>query len=471
MKAPLAAVILFFLAASFVFVPVLAETGCTQNKPDISISPSRISSPPGQTVAFTIDVDNEDSDNCAIRNFLMSGTSELGTNPSFRPTQLSIQPQESETTLMTVKVPSDARVGTYTVDAFVDRGQNLFDSAKAEVEVLEKLESCEVRVSNLRFKEKNDDEFKDEFSSDDEVGVIVDVSLIGNVNSDVQLTLFADGKIISTETDHYTANSDTTFRFGNRIITKNYVDNIDVKVVATPSCNPENSDDDKETIELTEGDEEIDIDVDVGKPGNTIVGQEVTSRVFIENTGEKDVKVNVDGRLCTTGSKCTTEMFCGESVVLIEKDDIDEILCRVTPTASGTYHVEINVFFNNDEDVEKSLDFVVSEVGGPVITPTGQVNESQSAKLREITYTCSGNVRQALYTTSQGQQTSDIEFCPLGCSNGRCLQTATPSKSSGVPTTDVKEAEEILRPKYNPPVFDLGNFFDWFKSLFFSKTN
>lgn len=460
------------LVAFLVFLsPAVAQT-CTQVAPHVDMSPSHISVLPGERAVYTVEVDNRDPDNCPTTDFVMSGTSGIGT-VSFNPSVLSIKPGDSETSLMTVRAPSDAAVGEYQVVARSNNGVLLGDDA-ATLEVLEDIESCEVKVSNLRFKERTGDEFKDEFAPDDEVSVIVDVSLLGNVASDVLVQLFVEGAVLDSETDNYPANSDTTLRFSERILTKNYVDNIDVRVVATPDCNPANSDDDGDRIEIIEGDEDLDIEISVGTPSNTVVGREVASRIFVDNVGGDDVRINLDARLCLQSGGCVAEMFCGgDSRIIIDKDDTEEIICRYTPTVAGTYRVEASVTFDVDQDIERSNYFTVAASESELASATPGAPVQEQTKIREVVYTCSGDVRQAVYTTATEVKTSDVEFCPFGCSQGRCLQTAAPAKT---PVTSVipqgsGEGGITAGPIFNPPAFGISDFFSWLKNLLFGTPN
>jgi len=93
-----------------------AETGCTEGIPDVTISPSQLVSPPGQTAVFSVDIENEDSDNCPIKTYTMAGSSEIGS-VSFSPSVLHIRPGDSDSVLMKVSVPSDAVSKSYQVMA------------------------------------------------------------------------------------------------------------------------------------------------------------------------------------------------------------------------------------------------------------------------------------------------------------------------------------------------------------------
>ncbi len=480
MKAFAGPAVLLFVAAVMTFGMsgvAIAETGCTANIPDVIISPSKLVSPPGETAVFTVDVENEDSDNCPIKKFAMSGSSVGGFSVSFSPSTVFIAPGDSETTLMKVVVPSSAVAKEYEVKAVANNG-NFSGTDTATLEVRQQVEECEVAVSNLRFKEKNSDQFDDEFAKDDEVSVLVDVSLLGNAASDVTLELFVDGSVFDSETDSYPGNSDTTFKFGNRIFTKNYNDKVNVRVVATAACNPTKTDDDDDTIDIVEAEEDIDIEVRVGKPANTVIGKEVVSRVFVENNGEEDVDVNLDAKLCRIGFGCKIEMNCGDSTILVEDDDTEEIVCRATPTEPGKYRVDVEVTFEGDDDRERSNDFFVYStaaelaqfpgVAGVVVsTPV-----EEAEKVKEVKYTCSGNLRQAVFSTTSGVKVSDIEFCPNGCLEGRCTQQAGFVKKKTAPTTTSSEGEQpkpvFSSPKFNPPVFDFTNFIDWIKNLLLS---
>lgn len=469
----LAAFLLVFGTGAVAF----ADVGCVESLHDIDITPSSLVSPPGETAVFVIEVENEDSDNCPIKQFTFSATSTAGFSFSFRPSSLLIEPEESDTTLMKVSVPSSTAASTYEIKAFVHSG-TLTRSKIVNLEVREEIEECTVKVSNLRFKETNADDFESEFSNDDEVSVFVDVSLIGNAASQIILELFADGSLIDSETDLFSANSDTTFRFGNRILTKNYDDDIDVKVVATPFCNPDETDETDDEIEIEEMEDDIDVEIDVGTPGNTVVGREVTSRIFAENNGAKDVRINVDAFLCRVGVGCNIEMNCDDSIILVEDDDTEEVICRATPREVGTYRVDAHVSLEDDEDVERSRSFFVyvTEEELRARTPTAptvivSTEEQRSAeKVVEVNYVCSGSLRQAVYKTTEGVKVTDVEFCPFGCSLGRCLTTPAGSGQASPTPSEVETPRPIFaQPQYNPPVFDLNNFIDWLKNLLFSQ--
>ena len=461
-----------------------ADGSCIPQIPDVIVSPSQLTSPPGQAAVFTVDVENEDSDNCPIKQFTMSATNDGGFSVTFSPSTLFIRPKDSETTLMRVSVPSGTVPGEFRITAITNNG-NFSGSDEAALEVRQDVTTCEVRVSNLRFKEKNANTFESRFAKDDDVYATVDVSLLGSATSDVTLELFVDGDIYDSETDAYPANSETTFRFGNAIKTKNYVDDIDVKVVATATCNPTETDEDTDNIDIIEAEDDIDLDVTVGNPGSTSVGKDILSRVFIENDGEEDVKVNVDAKLCGADG-CDIEMNCGDSTILVEDDDTEEVVCIGRATSEGKYRVEAEVTFEGDEDTERSNDFFVYATDGaiPKTVPGTKFGTASNAsesvpeevveKLKQIKYVCNGNMRQAIFSTTNGVSTSDIEYCQNGCVTGICRAAkaiASNGKTVLVPGTDADNTPKPVfnAPKYTPPVFDLDNFLGWLKNLLFSE--
>lgn len=471
--------VLVAVSAVFALSSASLAQSCIPQIPDVIISPSSLTAPPGQTAVFTVDVENEDSDNCAIGQYTMSATNDGGFSVTFSPSTLFIQPKDSETTLMRVSVPSGTVAGEYRVTAITNNGQ-FSGSDEAVLEIRPDVTTCEVRVSSLRFKEKNANTFESSFAKDDDVYVTVDVSLLGTAPSDVTLDLFVDGNLHDSEKDAYPANSDTTFRFGNAIKTKSYVDDIDVKVVATATCNPSETDEDSDNIDIIESEEDIDLDITIGNPGSGVVGKDVLSRVFIENNGEEDVKVNVDAKLCGENG-CRIEMNCGDSTILVEDDDTEEVVCVGRATDAGKYRVEAEVTFEGDEDTERSNDFFIYSSDGLVPktgTAVAAVNSTPAPeevveRLKQIKYVCNGNMRQAIFTTTEGVSTSDIEYCPNGCATGSCKSVKSPVKGTTVlvPGTDGDNTPKptFNRPSYTPPAFNLDDFLGWLKNLLFSE--
>ena len=455
-----------------------ADTICVDEVPTVSLYPSSLVSPPGQTAVFTVEVENEDPDSCPLKTFNLTGYSSDGFGVSLNPQTLYIRPGDSETALVKVSVPSGATNLTYEISVRAAGGKYT-GIGDADVVVRQAVEDCEARVGNMRFKEKNSDEFTSTFAKDDEVTTYVDVSLLGNSPSKVTLDLYADGSIIESATEDYPENSATTFKFATKVLTKNYNDNINMRVVATPACNPTETDDDTDTVEIEEADDDIDIDFTVSNPPSTVVGREVVARAFVDNLGSEDTKVNVDARLCRDTYGCKAEMDCGESVEIVESSDerkhINEFVCRGTPTLAGKYRVEFTVTFEGDEDHEDTRDFFVYStdaelaerrpVAGNVTStvPSSEVAES----IRQIRYVCRGDLRQAVYTTTNGVKVSDIEFCPNGCRDGTCSK-GTPSKKVELNTPESAGGENrptFSEPRYNPVVSDLANFFRWLKNL------
>lgn len=467
----------FLVAFAAVSAGSQAETGCVEGIPDVIISPSQLVSPPGEVAVFSVDVENEDSDNCPIKTYTMAGSSAIG-GVSFSPSVLHIRPGDSDSVLMKVSVPSDAVNTSYEVMARATGG-NFSGTDTAELVVRPEAEECEVLLSSLRFKEKNSDSFESSFAKDDEVSVYVDVSLLGNAESDVTLELFADGGVVDSETDKYPADSDTTFRFGNRILTKNYNDDVGIRVVATPSCNPSESDEETDTIEIEESEDDIDLEVNVGNPGSTVVGREVVTRVFVENNGEEDTDVNVDAKLCRDGYGCDIEMSCGDSTFFVESDKTTETLCRAVPSLPGKYRVEVEVTFEGDQDFEESNDFFVYSTDAelaanrPSIYAQNASLAEEVEKVKEVRYTCKGDIKQAVFTTTKDVKISDVEFCPNGCKDGRCVSKAaakpTGAIKNGGPESDRSAEPVFSRPSYVGPSQYVEAFFEWLKNLLSSR--
>jgi hypothetical protein len=460
-----------------------ADTICRDEVPTVTVYPSSLVSPPGQTAVFTVEVENEDPSSCALKIFNLTSYSSDGFGVSLNPSVLYIRPGSSETALMKVSVPSGATNLTYEISARATGG-NYTGIGKAEVVVRQAIEDCEAHVSNLRFKEKDSDEFKSTFAKDDEVRTYVDVSLLGNSPSKVTLDLYADGSIVESATDDYPENSDTTFKFATKILTKNYNDNIDLRVVATAACNPTQSDEDEDNVDIEVADDDIEIDFTASNPSSTIVGKELTARAFVENLGTQDTKVNVDARMCRDTYGCNVEMDCGESVVIVENADAkkhtNEIVCKGTPTLPGKYRVEFTVTFEGDEDHEDTNDFFVysteAELAarktiGPNTIASSPAAAEVAEAVKQIRYVCKSSLRQAIYTTTSGVKVSDIEFCPKGCNDGVCSNKASSKKAELKPSDngDSGPKPAFNEPKYTPAIFDLDNFFGWLKNLMFSK--
>lgn len=458
-----------------------AQTDCTAGIPDIDITPATLVAPPGETAVFTAEVENRDSDNCPVKEFSLSANSDAGFSVSFSPSKVTLAPDDRDSVLMKVAVPSDADVSIDNITAFVTGG-GLTRSAQASVDIREEIEECTVKVSSLRFKERNADEFETTFSQDDEVSAFVDVALVGNTASDIVLEMFVDGNLFDSETEPLPANSETTFRFGNRIGTNNFNDNINVEVVATPICDPDEADDVERTIDIRETDDDIDLEFEVGRPSNTVVGREVSSRVFAENNGADRVKINVDAFLCLQGVGCRIEMNCGDSIIFVEDDDTEELICTGAPNRAGVWRVDAHISFEDDDDIERSSNFFVYETEAELAARTPlppQISRSieevdepeESEKIREVNYVCSGSLRQAVYKTDVDVKVSDVEFCPFGCSQGRCL--TTPGSAVREPASVFVEGEEprpvFTRPEFNPAALDLNSFLDWLKNLLFPQ--
>ena len=443
------------------------DPNCFDEFPDIDISPTHIVGAPGDLVVFTVFVENDDNDNCPTKNFDLTSDDPPGVTVSFSPSTLIISPKNDDTALMKVSIPSGASNGTIPINVFVSEG-NLTSNEFVQVDVREDIEECTVKVSNLRFREVNDVDFDNEFSDDDQVSVFADIALVSNAPSEVTMELYVEGLLFDSETDLFGANSDATFKFGNRIFTEAFNDRIDVEVVAIPACDPTEDDSADKVLRINVKEEDIELEIDVGTPSNTFIGEEVKGRVFIENIGEENVRVNVDAFICE-GNDCT-QMDCGESIFFIIEDELEELVCTATATKAGDYKVKTITTYEDDKDTYTSRQFTIfdsaAEQSQTSVTVSSGSGEA-SGKIRGLDYVCDGNIRQALYTTLTATRTSDIEFCPLGCEDGQCVDSP-PARDFvvGSESEDETVEEETEKPRFNEPELDLNNFFDWLKNLF-----
>lgn len=465
------AVLTFFAVIFFLIFSgaAYADTGCSERDPLIKVFPSSITSPPGQTVAFTVEIKNQDAENCPIKPFFVNGTASRNLSVSFDPASFNLAPGEAKTSLMKVVIPSDAATRDYDIQIQAN-DVNFTSRQVAIVTVRQKIEDCDARVSNLRFKEKTATGFDNIFSRHDEVDVLVDLSLLGSVVTNVTVDLFVNGNLFDSIVGFYSGNSVTALEFSNTIRMENFVDNVNVRVTAVPFCNPQRKSEVSSTITRRQTDEKVDVSMVLGTPNDTVLGDQILSRVFLKNEGKKNTTVNVDAFLCNTNNECKTELECSDSIIFIETDDTIGVNCKTNATSSGTYRIKAVATFGEDRINKISKDFTVSSKKGQKPT-AGTISEKE--KINEITYRCSGKVRQAVYSTTEGVKVSDIEFCPNGCSGGICLQKTTvkkaPAPTKNVTTPSAQPKPVFSKPQYTPPIFDLNNFLDWLKNLLFTK--
>lgn len=452
-----------------------ADTGCSERNPLITIFPSSITSPPGQTVAFTVQVKNDDFDNCPIKPFYVSATSNNLT-VSISPGNFTLAPGEAQTSLLKVVVPSDAPTKDYDV-VVTTNDVNFTSSQTTTVQVRPQVESCQVQVSNLRFKATTSNQFSTSFNRS-EVGVYSDLALLGNnVVSNVTLQLFVNGNLFDSISDFYSGNSITTVKFKNNIHTDNFADNVNVMVKALPYCNPANSDETSTSFSIQPVNEKVHLTMVIGTPNETVVNNNAVSRIFLRNVGTENTTANVDGFLCDTTNNCETEMLCGNSILFIAPDQTQEIDCRVNITARGTYRVQGVATFGEQRIAQNSLDFrVVSYLGQTAPSSvTSSTSASSANAVNQIAYVCSGSLRQAVYTTNDGTKTSDIEYCPRGCNSGSCIETGQPGKTIQNPSL-LGNSQEVNQPVFSPPeqtsiITQINGFIDWIKNLLFPRPN
>jgi hypothetical protein len=96
-------------------------------------------------------------------------------------------------------------------------------------------------------------------------------------------------------------------------------------------------------------------------------------------------------------------------------------------------------------------------------------------RVQQTRYICSGDTRQAVFTTNLGQKISDVEFCQFGCEIGRCRSTPVaqrPVEPVAVVDEDTQamtnnsEGATFNRPSRGPAALDFDGFWNWLKNLF-----
>lgn len=451
----------------------LADTGCSERDPLITVFPSTITSPPGQTAAFTVEIRNQDTENCPIKPFFVNGTPAKNLSVTFDPSSFTLAPGEAKTSLMKVLVPSDAAIRDYDIQIQAN-DVNFTSRQTATVTVRQDIQDCDARISNLRFKEKSASGFDTIFSRSDEVITFVDLSVLGKAVTNVTVDFFVEGNLFDEIVGFYSGNSVTTLKFANTIRMSNFADNVNVRVTAVPFCNPQKKDQVSSTVSRRQTDEAVLVSMVLGTPNDTVVGEEILSRVFLKNEGKKNTTVNVDAFLCDTNNVCRTEMDCGDSIIFIETDDTIGVNCKANATSVGTFRVKAVATFGEDRINKISKDFYVYSTrqqlkSGGTTTPASV----ETPRVNEVSYVCSGKIRQAVFTTSEGTKVSDVEFCVNGCGAGSCLRSApaktAATKTASVPAGSGQPAPVFSKPQFTPPIFDLDNFLDWLKNLLFPK--
>lgn len=471
------------LASVFSFFAVLSASGaayadCAHTIPNVTISPTSMTANPGQTVALNVQVYNKDPGTCPLGQFTMNGSSPGGLTVFFSPSTVFILPGDSENLLMKVTVPSDAATKDYDVRATAasDGGQ-AFDISTIHVQ--QQVSQCQASVSNLRFRETNGDVFTTQFSESDEVGVYADVLMSNPISGNVTLQLFADGNLIDSDTDVYPGNSQTTFKFDSKILTGNYNDHVNVKVTALADCNPSQTSQSSQTIYLVPN-SGAKVETTMGVISNAMVGDTVTSRIFVVNKGENSTLVNLRAFLCDVADNCNAEMYCGEgSIFLIDKQVKKEIDCNATISAQGEYVAKSRVTFGSDQDTQLSNSFFVNTNTSHLMPGQAPPQASSGGQVSTVpvSYMCSGSMRQVLIPTGGGTVASDLEYCPNGCSGGQCLAYAQPSKpaqtaqGAGQQQTQLTGEKTFSKPPFDSNTIDLGAFFAWLKNLLFPNAS
>lgn len=460
----------------FGMVPIVNAESCV-DRPDIKITPDSIDIQPGNSASFIINVKNENNDNCPINNFRLTSNSEMNVGITFSPSTFNLIPQNSQTSTMKVSIPSSFSDTSFEIDILAEyNGISRSEDVIINVRNLNKI--CNIDVSNIKFKEKNAIDFATEFSNNDDVNVYADVSLSGNTGNDVVIELFTNGNLIDSVTEYFSANSRSTIKFNNKIFTETFNDNIDVKVLATPTCDSTNEDEKIETLKIKQNVDNLSIDFISGNPGDTIVGELITSRFFADNNGEVDVRINLDAYLCK-GSECS-DLNCGDSILTVDKGESESITCTGIARDSGKYKTKAEITFENEIDYVESDLFNVYEnsleaknIGNLVLNNTNLVSNNTNLLSSQIQYqneiqnqeySCLGNIRQIIYSDSS---TSDIEFCPFGCSNGQCLNQIITSNDSII-NSEKNTQEQIIdnQPKFNKSIRFLEFLAGFFNNIF-----
>lgn len=463
---------LFLVASVFVFSGS-ALAACTPNNPEIIVSPSSLAVNPGDIAAFSVKVTNKDDGSCSLNNFTLTGTSLEGFGINFNPSTLFMAPGASETSLMKVSIPSNAATKQSDVTAKAT-SSNYSSTSITVIDVQQKIDQCSVSLNNLRFQEKNSNVFETQFSKDDELTSYADLSMLNGVNGNVTIQLFADGSLVDSNTNFYPGNSQTTYKFGTKIFTSNYADKINMRAVATPACNPGTTSEDTETIDISKLDTGARIEMTLGIISNIVLGEDVNASVFIKNKGSNSTLINLDASLCRVGFNCTVEMSCGDSIFLIQKDELKELKCTARPQITDQYWVNAELTFEGEQDNEISNIFYVKTSSGQIVPGTGTTTSGSQTVSLSVNYTCSGDIRQATFPTSQGIKTSDVEFCQFGCIAGECLkeppfQKAKPKTTTGSGVDEMTNEKTFSRPQFNPYEFDFAKLFDWIKNLLFPE--
>jgi hypothetical protein len=156
------------------------------------------------------------------------------------------------------------------------------------------------------------------------------------------------------------------------------------------------------------------ITVDVSTPADARVGDVVTARVTVQNSGDRGGYVNLDAYVCQTDPACyrmSCDGYGGDPRVYVYGHDSYTLTCSAQMNEKSTH--EVKVVWSGCGD------------GGTVYSGRFEVREPARPKCAAqflSEYRCSGDWKQRMYQYSDCSTAwVSLERCECGCSAGTCL--------------------------------------------------
>lgn len=420
MRASIGLILAVFVAA-FVMVGGSGYSyaqACVTSSPFVSISPSSLSADPGDTLSYTVSVNNRDSSGCLPRDFTIEVQSADFSFFVSQPT-ITIIPGESKNVLIDVSIPSSTPPGTKTFSVLVNQASDLA-TAQASIDVREEVATtCNIRVDTVDVFEERFSTPDTNFCSKDKLKVRAGISNSGDLAANMNVKLIVNGKVEDTRTVNMPSKGFGTFFFDRLIDTEALgLTLVNVRVEATASC-----DEDVPYVErrvtVEDCEDQCVVRSSIAAPSQQKTGP-LTSSLYVVNNGGEAELTHVDVFLCKEGS--CSEVSCGDGTFTLERGEYKTISCESRADIPGKYQFKVETLACGSADIDYSREFEVSSLYSP--TPTTPSSSSLCEERALDEYYCSGNIRQrAFQRLDCSKEINDVEYCPLGCSSGSCIKT------------------------------------------------
>lgn len=427
--------------------------GCVKAQPTITISPTDLSGTPESTVAYDLSVKNNDSPLCSSSIFSIAATAS-GFTTSLSKNSVTLLPGEETKALLNVIIPSNAVSGTKDISVTTFSG-NFQATTTAKLTIVEVPKSCTLSVDSIEVSEKDDNTPKNLFCEDLTLKVKTRVSVSGDTGTSALVQLYVAGNLFDTRNVVLSPGSFAGFTFNRLVDTKTFgLNSFDIKVVAKSSCDVDGAEL-SQSVSTESCKDKCEFSISVPKPSDAAINEKVSMRILVKNVGGiDDEAVTISTFMCKSDEDECKVMKCESSSFSVNHGELKSILCSTTADKEGTYKIKLSSVTCGKVNTDFSNDFIVS-TSSAAISSCDQ-NLANQAR-------CSGNVIQkSSLKTDCSVEWNDVEYCPFGCSDGKCSsivevparEAATSAQVEKTSTTQVS-TQQTQAPQQTPFV-ELG---------------